>query len=237
MSDPSPWPSCVEAALAAPPGLVAFDMDGTLIKGDVGELLMLRRVAAGDALPALRAWLGAGDLLAAYRAAARLPRPEHHYVASALGAEGLDAADVGVRVRGLLDEGAIRGRPPVLSLLRALADVGHQVVVVTGSLRVVAEALVSALGIPVDRVIGQELVMRGARLGGRPRGPVLCGAGKVRAWREAGLDAPLLVFGDTPPDLPLMGTALLGAVAVPRRGAPLVAAARAAGVSVVLFDD
>jgi phosphoserine phosphatase len=235
--DPSPWPACVEAALAAPPGLVAFDMDGTLIEGDVGELLMLRRVDAGEPTPGLRAWLGAGDLRAAYLAALAVPPPEHHYVACVLGGEGLDADDVGARVRGFLDEGAIRGRPPVLALLRALAGAGHRVVVVTGSLRLVAEALVAALDLPVGGVIGQELVMRGARLGGRISGPVLCGAGKVRAWREAGLDAPLLVVGDTPADLPLMGIAVLGAVGVPRRGAPLVAAARAAGVPVVLFDD
>lgn len=236
MFDPSPWPPCVARALAAPPGPVAFDMDGTLIEGDIGELLLLRRVDAGEPLPALRAWLGADDLRAAYEAALALPPPEPHYVACALGGEGLDAEAVSARVCAFLEEGAIRGRTPVLQLLRALAAAGHTVVVVTGSLRLVGEALVRALDLPVDRVIGQELVMDGPRLGGAVRGPVLCGAGKITAWRSAGLDAPLLVLGDTPPDLPLMGTARIGAVAVPRRGAPLVAAARAAGVPVVVFE-
>lgn len=237
MVDPARWPDVVRRVLGAPPGRVAFDMDGTLVEGDVGEGVLRDRLAAGADLPGLRALLGAGDLWAAYERALVEGPPERDHFACALGAEGLTPPAVAEMARAQLERGDARPRPTVIALARALRAAGHELWIVTGSLTAAAIEVPRFIGLEVDGVLGQEVDIVDGRLTAVRRGPVLCKGGKVAAWDARHATPPLLMVGDTPNDLPMMAHAIHGGLGVPRPGGALVAAARAAGVPVVVDID
>lgn len=234
MIDLARWPVNVARALAAPAGRVAFDMDGTLIDTDIGEVILRRRIAAGDALPGLRALLGSDDVLAAYEAALEGPEPERHYLACALGNEGESVAGLHVRVAGLFAEGVVGPRAGLVALAKAFVAAGHEVWIVTGTLGAVAEAVAAQLGLQVSGVLGHRLRLVDGRVTGETLGPVMCGDGKVVAWRSRHADPPLMVFGDTVNDLPLMEMAILGSVAVPVAAGEMADQATLRGIPVVI---
>ncbi len=237
MFDPARWPEVVRQALSAPPGRVAFDMDGTLIEGDVGEAVLKRAIERGRPLPGLRALLGPGEPWAAYARALAEGPPERDHFACALGAEGWTVAEVQAQVAALFAEAVVRPRPAVARLAAALRAAGHEVWIVTGSLTAVARAVPPRVGVEVDGVLGQEVVVRDRRHTAERRGPILCGVGKIAAWEAVHDEPPLLMVGDTPNDVPLMRHATLGGLAVPRRGTRLVQVARDLGIPLALDID
>jgi phosphoserine phosphatase len=228
----APWPASVSRALAGPPQPVAFDMDGTLLVGDLGEDVLFARLDAEGPGPALRALLGP-DVRAGYRhALAHGPDPVH-YAACGLALEGWSTARATAAAAAAFARGAIRPRPAVCALAHAFAAAGHPLWIVTGTATVLARAFAAHAGLPVAGVLGMELAMDGDHFTGTVDGPVLCGAGKIDAWWARGPGvAPAIVLGDTALDLPLMGLATVGAVGVPVRPAA-AAAFVAAGVPVV----
>lgn len=232
MLDSSRWPDELDRVLGAPPGLVAVDMDGTLIKGDIGELLLKERVKSGVELPAVRALLGAQDLWPAYLAAKREIDPYRHYAACALAQQFMTRSDVLSWVAQVFSSGRVEGRPAVLAWVQALVDAGHRVVIVTGSLQWLGEAVAIALKIPVCDVLGQRVVDGGASEGIAIQPPLVCGIGKVERWRQAGLADPLMVVGDTHQDLPLMAIATHLSVAITSPDSLMAADAAAQGAVV-----
>ena len=228
----APWPASVSVALQGPPAPVAFDMDGTLLVGDLGEDVLFARLAAEGPGPALRALLGP-DVRAAYaHALAHGPDPLH-YAACGLALEGWSVDAAAAAAAEAFARGAVRVRPKVCALAQAFAAAGHPLWIVTGTATPLARAFAAHAGLPVAGVLGMELVVAAGRYTGAVDGPVLCGPGKVEAWALRGPGrAPALVVGDTALDLPLMSIATVGAVGVPVRAAAAAAFA-AAGVPVV----
>ena len=228
----APWPASVARALAGPPQPVAFDMDGTLLVGDLGEHVLFARLDAEGPGPALRALLGP-DVRGAYHHALLHGPDPVHYAACGLGLEGWSLSRATAAAAAAFASGAIRLRPAVCALAQAFVAAGHPLWIVTGTATVLARAFTHHAGLPVAGVLGMELELDGDRFGGAVAGPVLCGAGKIDAWWARGPGvAPAIVVGDTALDLPLMGLASVGAVGVPVRPAAAAAFA-AAGVPVV----
>ena len=126
------WPAPVLEALEAAPGEACFDMDGTLLMGDIGEHILLRRQAAGLLHPDAHAAAG-GDIWQVYSA---LMEARDVIPACALGAlalVGMTEADVEEAVDEALASGGVTVRAPVLGLVRAAEAAGHRVWVVTGT--------------------------------------------------------------------------------------------------------
>ena len=229
------WPAVVGRALEAPRGLVIFDMDGTLLDGDVGELLFLDRLAEGVRPPGLVDLLGP-DLLASYRRyQAEGPDPVH-YAACSLALAGLDRAALLDRVEGLVRAGRIALRPSMAALARAFRAAGHEVVVVTGSSAALAEVALGRLGLELP-VVGQRLEEVDGCLQDRVVEPIVCGEGKIEALAAVDRRRPLFMAGDSRGDFALMDTALVGALVVPPGPGAVAEGAAARGFSVLLPDQ
>jgi len=226
------WPAVVQQTLAAPPGLVVFDMDGTLLSGDVGEAVFLARLAEGVCAPGLRALLGDSPLAAYRRFQAEGP-DEVHYAACALGLWGLDEAGLDAWVARLVARGEIALRPALAALCQDMQAAGHRVVVVTGTAERLARRCLLHLGLDLE-VIGQGLVIEDGILQDQVVEPILCGPGKIVALDARVGQRPLFMAGDSRGDFALMSTVLIGALVVPPGPGAAAEAALARGFSVLL---
>ncbi|MHB8873431.1 MAG: HAD family hydrolase [Myxococcaceae bacterium] len=197
-------------APGAPPRAVAFDADGTLWRGDVGEDF-LRYLAAGGLLPG--------------RAAAGGLYEEYERRVEADPAQGYAFA---VEVMADLEEQALttlcqdffarrfQGRLFAFTrpLLSALERAGHQLWVVSASPFWMVAVGAAALGIGADRVIAVRSEVSGGRLTAQVERPVPYGAGKVAHLERRGVALGLAV-GNGEGDLPMLEYASAALVVAP----------------------
>lgn len=185
-----------------PPGDALFDLDGTLIHGDIGESCYVLAVSGGHrnevtaGIPP-----GVEAAWAYYRA---LPSYEAQCVVTAQSLGGLTLAEVEELVGRCFRENLVAVAEPTLALARAISP-RLRPWILTGSAEVLGVAVGKRLGI--ERVRGLRLAMDGDRLTTRVVPPVTCGEGKVRAAWEALGRRPAFAIGDSPHDLPLLRTA------------------------------
>lgn len=184
------------AQLAAlPRGEAIFDMDGTLIEGDLGEAALKavdrmghrNRVTEGHA-SLWDHYVGLGDYVAQCR-----------YAVEALG--GLTLGQVAELADGAYARGEVTPRPAVCELAHAVAR-HHRVWLLTGSAEVLGLETAKRLGL--DRVRGIRVVVTGDRLGDTVIGPVTGGVGKVAAMWEYLGRRPVFAIGDSPHDVHLL---------------------------------
>jgi phosphoserine phosphatase len=174
---------------ALPPGDAVFDLDNTLLVGDIGESTLRRLVhrlppkaasqlgtsnpwAAYEALAA-RDWCGAGDVAAQALA-------------------GLSPAEVTALATEVLDSGDVRLNPHTVELARRISQ-RHRVWILTGS----------------AEVIGLRLREVEGRLSDELLPPCTCGEGKVLATRQLIAERPVFAIGDSPTDLPVLRLATI----------------------------
>ncbi len=186
--------------------LVAFDMDSTLIQGEVIDELA-SAYGVGEQV--------AGITAAAMRGELDFGASFSRRVALLAGAEVslLDAVVRGAR----LTAGAER-------LIRALKRHGYRTAILSGGFQQVGDRLKQMLGI--DHVYANTLEVVDGRLTGRTLGTVVDGARKAALLRELvereGLRmAQAIAVGDGANDLPMLSIAGLG---VAFRAKPIVAA-------------
>lgn len=226
------WAPNVEAVVAraidaaAPGAVVAFDADGTLWRGDVGEEL-LRHLAHQGQLPALQ---GRGGIYAEYERRVQ-GDPASGYAWAVEVMAGLSAAQLALDCeRFFAERFAGRVFRWVAPLLARLRRAGLEPWVVSASPALAVAAGARALGIPAAQVIGVESAVDGGRLTSTVRTPISCGEGKVAQLAARGL-RPVLAFGNGELDLPMLAAAGAAVVVAPpdEPGNALVEAAAARG--------
>ncbi len=185
--------------------LVAFDMDSTLIQGEVIDELAAAH-GVGDRVAAITASAMRGELDFRESLARR--------VAMLAGADASLLGDVAANLR--LSDGAER-------LIRMLKRHGYRTAILSGGFQQVGERLRARLGI--DHVYANLLEIEGGVLTGRVSGSIVDGARKAALLRELvqreGLRmAQAIAVGDGANDLPMLSVAGLG---VAFRAKPIVA--------------
>lgn len=182
----------VDEIVALPRGEAVFDMDGTLIEGDIGESALRAVDRAGHRNAATE---GIASLWGHYTGLADY-QDQCRFAVEALG--GLDLGAIAEIVDGAFAEGEVRAREAVCELAHALTG-AHRVWILTGSAEVLGVEVGKRLGI--RHVFGLRQERAGGRLGHRTIGPVTGGPGKIQAmWEHLGR-RPVFAIGDSPHDL------------------------------------
>ncbi len=201
-----------------PPGDAVFDLDGTLIAGDIGETAMKWAAARGPLPAAARALLGEGDPMPAYDAL----DPVTQCVVAVQALAGLDEADIARIVDHAFDEGHVTARAEVCALAHAVA-LRHRVWVLTGSSELLGVACARRLGLlPTGQnmtpgtlgaragVLGVRAEMVDGRITARILEPVSCSEGKVAVCKAAFAERPVFAIGDSAWDCHVLGYARVG---------------------------
>lgn len=184
-----------DRALAVAPGEALFDLDGTLIHGDISESAVDLLAPPGWDWPAYHALVETDDLAAKTRGSI----VQAEIAARALA--GLTELEVGGLVDRAFAEGRVSLREETIALAHRLVG-HHRVWILTGSATVLGRAVAPRLGL--RNVIGLELAFVGDRLTDRIIPPVTIAGGKVTAaWVRLGR-RPAFAIGDSPWDLPLL---------------------------------
>lgn len=193
-----------------PPPEVAFDADGTLWRGDVGEDF-LRFLAIEGELP--HAPTGQGVYGEYERRVAVDPADAYAYAVEVMAGVALERL---VQLCRKYFDLRYAGRvfPFVRPALAALQHRGCSPWVVSASPRWIVQAGAAALGLDPDRVIGVSCPVREGRLTGVVDLPVPCGEGKVARLRERGV-RPDLAVGNGELDLPMLAYAKRAVVVAP----------------------
>jgi len=216
--------------LNGPPGLAAFDADGTLWDGDVGEEVLQELIREGALIDPPE------DPYGLYERRVRRDPADGFSFAAAL-MHGLSEAkvqEVSERVFG--ERFASQIYPAVRFCVEWMVARGWQIYVVSASNRWSVEVGVAHLGLPASRVIAVDLDVEAGVLTDRVRTPVPTLEGKPTLLRAiAGRDADV-AFGNSVLDLPLLlAAALPVAVGFPYPGNRFLAQARKRGFAVLEF--
>jgi len=199
--------------------LVVLDVDSTLIRGEVIEMLA-RHAGAGEEVAAVTAAAMAGELDFAGSLAARVA------LLAGLPEQVLDEVRASIQLT-----------PGARTLLRTLARLGYRIGLVSGGFSQLVEPLAADLGAHFSRA--NTLEVKGGRLTGRLTGNIVDRAGKAAALREFARrqGVPLdytVAIGDGANDLDMLATAGLG---VAFNAKPMVRAAADAAVNVPYLDS
>lgn len=175
--------------------LIVFDVDSTLIQGEVIEMLA-DRAGAGDAVAAITE--------AAMRGELDFAESLHHRVSTLAGLPASVVDEVAAQ---------IELTPGARTTVRTLRRLGFKCGVVSGGFRQVIEPLAAEL--QLDFVAANELEIVDGKLTGRVIGPVVDRAGKADSLREFAAQAgvPLeqtVAVGDGANDIDMLSTAGLG---------------------------
>lgn len=174
-----------------PPGEAIFDLDGTLIHGDIGESVLRRLGAAGHRNAVTD---GIDDLWAHYRNIASY-EGQCRFAAEALA--GLSVGEIERFVDDAFAGGDVSPVAATCELAHAISR-RHRVWILTGSAELLGRAAAPRLGI--THAVG----LRISPQTGQALTPITCGEGKVRAtWTWFG-KRPVFAIGDSPHDLPLL---------------------------------
>lgn len=198
---------------------VAFDADGTLWRGDVGDDF-LRLIASDQRYPAL---VGRRGVYAEYeRRVERDPAEGYAFAVEVMeGAPEQVVADDAVR----FFESRFAGRifKDARALVTLFSSRGYDVWVVSASPLWTVRAGALALGIPADRVIGVCCPVEQGTLRLPVTTPVPCFEGKVHQLEARGV-RPVLAVGNGELDLPMLAYAERALVIAPHgdRGNALV---------------
>lgn len=217
--------SAVLATTRTAGAAVAFDADGTLWRGDVGEEL-LRYQMHHDLLPG---FVGRRDLFAEYeRLVAKEPARAYAFCVEVMA--GVEESAL-VQLSDELAASRFSGRIHAYArtLIRAFQAAGVDVWVVSASPKWPVVAAAAHLGIPAERVIAVGCGVHDGRLDGRVELPLPSGAGKVAQLERRGI-RPVLALGNGSIDVDMLRYAER-AVAVAPHGVhtELVEVARSAG--------
>lgn len=207
--------ACVDALLQADGvgAAVAFDADGTLWRGDIGEDL-LRYMAVEDVLPEHRGRRGVYDEYE--RRVGRDPADAYGYAVEVMaGMREDELSSLCERFFARRFEGRLF--PYVRPLFSALTERGYAVWIVSASPLWPVRAAAKSLGVPADQVIGVECDVEGGTLTRRVHLPVPCGEGKVH-WLKARGVRPVLAFGNGDLDEPMLAYAQQAVVVAPPTG-------------------
>ena len=212
---------------------VAFDADGTLWTGDVGDEFFESLVAAGavrpeaaerfanevaSLAPASPSIKHGAEALTKAVSEHRFDEERFYEMVGWLGAghtrsELESFADAMHRERDL-DARLHAEVKPVLAWARAN---GVEVFVVSASPCIVVARGVARLGIDAAHVLGAESDFEGERMAARPRRPIPYGPGKVTALRSKIGDRPLLAaFGDNVFDIDMLQRATVAVAIRPK---------------------
>ena len=198
--------------------LIVFDVDSTLVQGEVIEMLATRAGREAEVRAVTEA---------AMRGEIEFAESLHRRVAML---EGLAAS--------CLDQvgDALELTPGARTTVRTLKRLGYRCGVVSGGFRPIIARLVDDLGL--DFAAANDLEVVGGRLTGRVRGPVIDRAGKAAALRrfaeEAGVPLTQTVaVGDGANDLDMLAAAGLG---IAFNAQPVVAAAADTALSHPYLD-
>ncbi len=219
------------AGSAAP--VVAFDADGTLWTGDVGDEFFETLVASGSVRPEAAeafarevASLGPTSSSPAHCAEALAKAvhesrfdEEHFYELVAWLGAGHTRGQLEAFADAMFNEQNLDGRlhdevKPILAWAR---DRGLEVFVVSASPRIVVQRGVARLGIDPDHVLGAESEFEGDTMAPRPVRPIPYGPGKVTALRSKIGTRPLLAaFGDNVFDIEMLQQAAVAVAVRPK---------------------
>jgi len=195
----------LEAILALPSGHAIFDMDGTLIKGDLGEAV-LQRILKQKERPLssiVQKALGTEDPWKTYQKICE----EDFCYGGDLAAQALCGWS-GKEIENMVEDAFLQGDvqlvPEVVALAQKLLP-HHQVWILTGSARVIGQSLGNRIGI--QHVVGMELEQKEGVFTDTLIPPCTCGKGKVEAAQALISAHPVFSIGDSPSDLPLLRTA------------------------------
>jgi phosphoserine phosphatase len=196
--DPSDRGRLLEV-IDGPPGIAAFDADGTLWDGDVGEELLARLEREGK----LIAPAGPGAFAEYSRRFKRDAADAFSYAGRVLA--GLREDFVAAEAERLFAERAGGWVfPPMRELVAGLHDRGWSVYIVSASIRWSVAPGARLLEIEPDRVIALDVVVERGLLTTELCQPIPTLTGKPSLLRErAGRDADL-AFGNSRLDLPLL---------------------------------
>jgi phosphoserine phosphatase len=225
-------------------GVFAFDGDGTLWSGDIGEDYLETLLEEGWVGPASRAGLEAlaRHHVAEHREASPPPplaTASAHDLATYLFAEylakrfseqttceliawlpaGYTRAKVMENARHVVERRGIAERlqAETLRVVRWAESAGHRVFIVSASPYEVVVGAAEVLGLPASRVCAVRAQYEDEVMLPRVTSPVPYNEGKVTALRAARGEAPLYAaFGDNAFDLPMLLDAELGVAVRPK---------------------
>jgi len=205
-------------------GALAFDGDGTLWSGDVGEDFFFGVLDSGEltdvaaeaiARVARDAGVEAGGVPAdtarriydAYLNG-RFDEERVCELMTWINAGWTHAATTDFVLALINAAFASRVHPEVAAVIAAARAHGHELFVVSASPRPIVEAAAAVVGIPAARVIAATAVLEGDRYAAAVHRPIPYGAGKSEALRRARGDLPLLAaFGDNAFDAEMLASA------------------------------
>lgn len=192
---------------------VAFDADGTLWRGDIGEEL-LRYLAREDLLPHHRGRRGVYEEYE--RRVHRDPADAYAWAVEVM--EGMEEAELEALCRDFFHR-RFEGRlfPYVRALLDQLQAARFEIYLVSASPLWPVVAGARALGLRAEQVIAVDCAREDGRLSRPVVQPVPCGEGKVAWLRRRGV-RPALAFGNGDLDLPMLAFAERAVVLAPPSG-------------------
>lgn len=187
---------------AFPRGAAIFDLDGTLLEGDIADATVERLFEMGHLPDGVAHVLGRDDPWGAYNAFVA----QDWCGATALVArmlEGLTVAEVEEVAERAFAEGAIRPKVSVSKLASAVESL-HDVWILTASPEALGRVAARHLGLTRVVGYGTELV------NGRYTSKITlntCGPAKVGSARSLIAEHPVFAIGDSMSDLPLLRVA------------------------------
>jgi phosphoserine phosphatase len=218
---PPSFDALMDALDALPPGDAVFDLDGTLIAGDIGETALKLVAGRGPLPPVARSVLGEGSVEAIFHRYEALD-PVAQCVVAVQALAGLTEAEVLALVDHAFGEGHVSPRPEICALAHAVAR-RHRVWLLTGSAEILGVGCARRLGLlpagvnahpgaPGARsgVIGVRAVMEQGRGTEQILEPVSCAEGKVATCELHFRDRPVFAIGDSPWDRFVLAHAHVG---------------------------
>lgn len=199
------WERLARAAKSVPCPLAVFDADGTLWADDLGETHLVVIDEWGNVSPGD----GYVSVLDEYHQRCERDVDDGYAwgtsVLAAAGEEETIAAAVEAwrRHRGQLLE-------PVANVVRGLLEAGVEVAVVSASNRWVIEVAVAELGIEPGGIVAVDLVRADGRLTPEVVQPMPNGEGKVAAIDALLGRRPVIAFGNSVHDAPMLRCATEG---------------------------
>jgi phosphatidylglycerophosphatase C len=215
----------VSATLRA---LVVFDMDGTLVHGDSGSLLIHHLIGQRLWRRAFASLLAPiGFPLMAIPATRRVGVSIFFWIATV----GMSEAQLETAVDAFMRLHRPQRIEPVIAALQSELDAGNDVVVATGAFQALAERLIKQLQLRgAPRVVGST-IRRSA--GGFVSHIQANGPSKLRRLAECGLQPPFdRAWSDSRSDLPLLHAAREAHWVTLRSSAPESVLARLPGLIV-----